>query len=170
MSVADEPVDPSLLAVLRTVYRGKWEGIHGIAHWLRVRRIGRLLAEESGADRKVVEAFALVHDVGRWEDGRDPDHGRRSAVIGRRLNDEYLGLDARQLALFEKACAFHTAGDLSADPTIGTCWDADRLDLSRLEIHPDRRFLSTRVARRRQTIDWAWRLGKHRAGDLLPLP
>ena len=34
-------------------------------------------------------------------------------------------------------------GCVHADPTIGTCWDADRLDLWRVGITPHARFLRT---------------------------
>ncbi|MGB5446898.1 MAG: hypothetical protein WBM99_15485, partial [Psychromonas sp.] len=40
--------------------------------------------------------------------------------------------------------AFH---QLSTDPTIGTCWDADRLDLGRYGIYPKAQFLSTEAAK-----------------------
>jgi uncharacterized protein len=38
---------------------------------------------------------------------------------------------------------------LSDDPTIGTCWDADRLDLARegVGIQPRARYMSTEFAR-----------------------
>ena len=36
-----------------------------------------------------------------------------------------------QLHLLRRACATHTHGITSDDPTIGVCWDADRLDISR---------------------------------------
>ena len=39
--------------------------------------------------------------------------------------------------------------------TIQTCWDADRLDLGRVGMMPDPRFLSTEIAKRRDTICWA---------------
>ena len=46
-------------------------------------------------------------------------------------------------------------GDPHADPTIGTCWDADRLDLWRVGITPHVRFLCTAAAHDRVTQDWA---------------
>ena len=35
------------------------------------------------------------------------------------------------------------------DPTIGTCWDADRLDIGRVGIIPHERFMSTAAGKRR---------------------
>jgi hypothetical protein len=40
-------------------------------------------------------------------------------------------LTPEQLRLLRRACATHTHGITSDDPTIGVCWDADRLDLRR---------------------------------------
>jgi uncharacterized protein len=38
-----------------------------------------------------------------------------------------------------------------------TCWDADRLDLGRVGKRPSPRFLGTEYARRKDTIEWAYR-------------
>ncbi len=46
-----------------------------------------------------------------------------------------------------RACDGHTDGKTSDDPTIGACWDADRLDLCRLGDRIDVRALSTAPAR-----------------------
>jgi uncharacterized protein len=62
---------------------------------------------------------------------------------------DLLGLDRDRLALLEHAIRHHTAGLTSADPTIGTCWDADRLDLGRVGMRPRERFMSTWAGRRR---------------------
>jgi uncharacterized protein len=38
---------------------------------------------------------------------------------------------------------YHTSGLTSPDPTIGTCWDADRLDIGRVGITPCGHYMST---------------------------
>ncbi len=52
------------------------------------------------------------------------------------------------------ACEEHTNGGVCANPTVGVCWDADRLNLWRVGITPDPLFLSTRAARSEQRIAW----------------
>jgi len=47
------------------------------------------------------------------------------------------------MRLLDYAIRHHVDGDVSDDPTIGTCWDADRLDLGRVGIVPDERYMST---------------------------
>ena len=50
------------------------------------------------------------------------------------------------------ACAGHVDGLTSDDTTIGLCWDADRLNLWRIGVTPQPRFLSTPVAKRPEII------------------
>jgi hypothetical protein len=42
-------------------------------------------------------------------------------------------------------------------PTVGACWDADRLNLLRVGMTPDARFMSTAEGRRPERIEWARR-------------
>ena len=68
-------------------------GIHGVGHWARVLLNGRLLAEETGADPRVVELFALFHDSRRINDGTDPEHGRRGADLAAAQRGDWFQLD-----------------------------------------------------------------------------
>ena len=134
-----------------------WFGIHGAAHWARVRVNGLQLARTTGANVKVVELFAFLHDAQRQNDGRDPEHGERAAGLAHELNGQFFSLDRPELLLLEHACREHSNGGLEADATVQTCWDADRLDLGRVGKHPDPRYLCTEVARRPETIEVAYR-------------
>ncbi len=167
---AAAPITPPLLARVMGGYRLKLAGIHGPAHWRRVRAHGLALAARTeGADAIVVELFALLHDSRRINDDHDPQHGPRAATLARTLAAEaVLALDAARLDLLAEACARHTDGGTTSDPTIGCCWDADRLELSRLHIRPDTHFLSTRAARAPDLQHTAWTAGTSRA--LLPAP
>ena len=49
-------------------------------------------------------------------------------------------------ATLAEALRLHSDGRVSADATIGACWDADRLHLPRVFIEPDPKRFSTRVA------------------------
>ncbi len=126
--------------------------LHGLAHWERVRENGFALAGATdGADLEVVDLFALFHDSMRVNDGRDPDHGRRGSALARELAG-LLPLEQRQLEQLTTACDGHTDGFVTDDPTVGACWDADRLDLPRVGITPDARLLSTAAARARAAL------------------
>jgi uncharacterized protein len=41
---------------------------------------------------------------------------------------------------------------VSEHPTIGTCWDADRLDLGRVGARPDPKYMSTEARKRAARI------------------
>ena len=122
--------------------------IHGPAHWRRVLRNGLLLATRTGADETVVRLFAVFHDARRLNDMHDPDHGARGARYAAELRAQGLfSVSDEVFALLVEACNGHTDGFHHDDPTVGTCWDADRLDLGRCGMIPDAQFMSTEFAR-----------------------
>ena len=132
-------------------------GVHGMNHWARVHEIGLKLSELTGADPVVLELFAVFHDSRRLNEGRDPNHGQRGAALARSLWGEYFEATEDQLKLLCRACEGHTHGKPSAqeDTTVLACWDSDRLDLSRVGITPDPKFLCTQGARTAEMISWA---------------
>lgn len=142
---------PKLLeAVLASSLADRDSEIHGLAHWERVAAIGRDLVEEvDGADWEVVRLFALFHDAARKNDGSDWNHGLRGAKLADSLRHR-LRLKGAQFDKLQYACREHSFGFVSDDPTIGVCWDADRLDLARVGVRPFARLLSTDAARRRK--------------------
>jgi uncharacterized protein len=136
-------------------------GVHGPAHWLRVLRNGYDIAERTeGADLGVVTLFALLHDCRRLDDGHDIGHGERAAAYVRQLAErDVFDVSEDRIALLATACAGHELGQTSTDPTIGACWDADRLELSRLGRPPIDRYLSTSAARDPTIQAAAWQRG-----------
>ena len=132
---------------------GKDSFIHGEGHWQRVAATGLvLLPETPGADPALVFLFALFHDSMRLNDNYDPLHGPRGAALARKLRGEVFDLDDAEMGLLAFACEEHTNGDVSSDPTVGVCWDADRLNLWRVGIRPNPPVLSTEAARSQERI------------------
>ena len=134
--------------------------LHGLEHWKRVGEVGaKLAAATTGADAQVVAAFAVLHDAQRRNDGDDPGHGKRGAQLAAEMRRQgLLRLDDEQFALLVEACTGHTDGLTTFDPTIGCCWDADRLDLGRVGMTPEAELLSTLAARRRVDVPTSgWR-------------
>lgn len=140
-------------------------GIHGPTHWERVRENGEYLAKHNAADTVVVRLFAYLHDCCRESDGADPDHGLRAAEYARHIRAELLSsLDGDQFELLTFACEHHEKGRVSRDPTVGACWDADRLDLGRVGRKPNPTYLSTDKAKTRAVIEWGWKRSRgHKA-------
>jgi uncharacterized protein len=123
--------------------------VHGPDHWHRVEVVGLELCEETGADETVVRLFATLHDSCRQDDGADLLHGPRAADMLGEIAGELFTLEPNRLELLEYAIRHHTGGQTSDEPTIGTCWDADRLDIGRVGIIPRERYMSTEPGRRR---------------------
>ena len=120
---------------------------HGLDHWWRVWKNAQLV-QEPGTDLTVVSLFALFHDSMRYNDNDDPGHSTRGFKLWERFNqleDVEQYLTRQQQEIFFEACAEHSGGYTSPDPTIGACWDADRLDLHRLGIWPDPHYMSTQA-------------------------
>ncbi len=154
-TIMSKIITPKLVDALRRAQPLTWHGIHGVSHWQRVRENGLRLAEINGADAAVVEYFSFLHDIKRLNDGRDPHHGQRAADFARTIRVTLIHLDDHQFEQLAYACAEHTHGLTHADITICTCWDADRLDLARVDIIPDPERLCTEAARDPEIRKWA---------------
>jgi uncharacterized protein len=129
---------------------------HGEHHWQLVAVTGaELIAETPAVDPHVVFLFALFHDSKRENEYVDPGHGRRAGRLAQELLAERDLIDEYQLEQLVHACKHHTGARISDDPTIGTCWDSDRLNLWRVAIEPDPVLLSTEAARSPDRIQWA---------------
>ena len=122
--------------------------IHGPAHWKRVERNGLKIAAGNRAVVEVVKLFAVFHDSRREHDGSDFNHGERGAKFAANLRGALFDLSDADFDLLQFACREHTNGLLSQNPTVGACWDADRLDLTRIGLTPQAEFMSTELGRR----------------------
>ena len=145
----DEPrvITTTLIDLLREKFHLDWNGIHGVAHWARVRTNGLTLARRNGANPRIVEYFAFLHDACRRGDGRDPRHGSRAAAFAAQIRERHLDLDDGEFSVLAAAIDGHTHGKSHKDLTVQTCWDADRLDLGRVGIEPLPERMCTREAR-----------------------
>jgi hypothetical protein len=134
---------------------GRHASVHGPWHWEKVEKNALALAKATPkADKTVAQLFALIHDTKRVNEDEDPEHGHRSAAYAERLHkDGKLEITKDQLGVLMEACKYHNDGTVSDDPTIGVCWDADRLDLTRVGIIPDPKLLSTQAGK-----DLLWRV------------
>jgi len=157
MTAQPSAISKKLLEKVKADFSLDWSGIHGVRHWSRVRVNGLKLCEHIDADRTVVELFAFLHDIQRRHDGFDRMHGNRAADYIDTLAGEYFKLNQHQLQQLKFACSHHSnSGVTSDDPTIQVCWDADRLDLGRVQIRPHTDYLQTWKARETLFLDQAY--------------
>ena len=121
------------------------DGIHGVKHWERTAKIAdmiwyKLSWEKPKRSRRIIQMAAVFHDIGRENDGADPDHGS--------MGEDWSGFIItgdlrRQFKKGELAAAGYIIG-LHCDPSPGTSLemkvvkDADKCDRFRLsEEGPD---------------------------------
>ncbi|MFN8185462.1 MAG: hypothetical protein U0R69_00135 [Gaiellales bacterium] len=147
--MSETVADPSALVdAVMTASSMATSYLHGDRHWRAVALAALELAPYvPGADTSLALLFALFHDSRRENDDEDPGHGVRGAALAACLHGRAFELTVPGLATLIEACARHTDGEVSDDPSIGLCWDADRLNLWRVGKEPDPRRLSTVAAR-----------------------
>jgi uncharacterized protein len=132
-------------------------GIHGVPHWQRVRENGLRVAKHSGADPLIIELFAYLHDCCREDECGDPGHGERAAEFTQSLRGTLIHLSEEDFAILHEAIRDHELGRTKGNIAVQTCWDADRLDLGRVRMRPNPSYLCTEYARRKETIEWAYK-------------
>jgi uncharacterized protein len=119
---------------------------HGHEHWRRVERHALELARKTGANQKFVRLFAVLHDCCRQNETDDPQHGQRAADLADTLRGKYFDIDDGSMQNLRYALIHHDRGETCrTNVDIGTCWDADRLDLIRVDILPLPSFFSTKA-------------------------
>lgn len=139
--------------------------LHGPAHWVRVHRFGLILADNMNLEEsqaRCVEVFAWTHDLARVDDGGGNQHALDGAAHAFPVMDALFDdLNAAERQLVSAAIRHHSDG-MTADEayfqgvldiegwtedelveTVAACWDADRLDLLRLGVPPNARYMST---------------------------
>lgn len=129
---------------------------HGPDHWRRVSIHGISVSRSLRVDPVVAYVFGLVHDSHRLDDGYDLEHGPRAAdFVKQHRGSLFSFLDDVQVGDLCRACRFHSDGLREGSRAVRACWDADRLDLWRIEVRPDPRYLCTSYARCKEVIDRA---------------
>ncbi|CAN5558378.1 hypothetical protein BH09PLA1_BH09PLA1_27130 [soil metagenome] len=156
-----------LVESVRAADTNRGSHLHGESHWKCGAWSGlQLVACVPGSDAEIMFLFGLFHDSQRRDDGRDADHGHRAAELVRVMHGEHFDLDDARLDLLVRACAGHVDGLTHDNPTIGLCWDADRLNLWRINVTPAHKLLSTAAARNPDVIAQSRKLeGHHRTWD-----
>lgn len=149
-------ISQEIIQLTKDTFQLNWKGVHGVSHWARVRINGLLIAKANGANQRVVELFAFLHDIKRETDFNDPSHGERAAQFVKSLSNELLEINSAEKQLLMLACQDHSKGFVEGDMTVRTCWDADRLDLGRGGQRPDTKKLCTEVAKQPEFFEQAY--------------
>lgn len=120
----------------------------GFTHQKRVEENILILSEYMGISEEEITPFldfAYWHDTIRLNYGYDPEHGKRAAETLRKNRDHFnlQNISDEDVDRLCFACEHHTNMHKSGDLLVDICFDADRLDLSRVGVQPDPQFMAT---------------------------
>lgn len=137
-----------VISELRSYCLNRWPKdlgtTHGVEHWDRVARFGKMLYQV-GVDMEVVTTFAYLHDSERMNNSEDIDHGLRASKLIDTIRQTRLRyLNDEQIEKLKRACELHTIVHKTGDVTIDACFDADRMDLFRVGIKPSPERMATK--------------------------
>lgn len=149
----------AILAELAAQFPLGPRSLHGPPHWATVEAHALRLARASGGDADVCRYFAAFHDAARLDEGHDHGHGERGAALALQYR-AHLPLTDHQMTLLTDACRGHELGGTSGNPTVGSCWDADRLDLVRVGVIPRAAYMSTAAGQAAARDLTAWHAGR----------
>lgn len=143
-AVERPPIVEKMRDIAEKEFKLEHRSYHGFWHWDNVERNVAALCEKiPEADPLVCQLFANLHDCCRLDEDQDAEHGIRAANFIKELQ---LPLTTEQFVKLFTAIIKHNVGETTEDPTIGVCWDADRMDLPRVNIIPDPKYFSTEAA------------------------
>jgi uncharacterized protein len=86
----------------------------------------------------------------------DYSHGPRAAdFVADNRESLFAFLSDAQVRDLAEACRLHSDGHIEAAAQLQACWDADRLDLGRVNVRPKPQYLCTPYARQPWVIQLA---------------
>ena len=101
-------VSKDLVSAIKDQFQFNREGTHGLSHLARVWGNGIQLAEATGANRTVVQLFAVFHDSRRLNENWDPEHDPRCAMLAKSWRGRHFDLSDEEFDLLFTACSLHT--------------------------------------------------------------
>jgi uncharacterized protein len=111
--------------------RGHYEGadaVHDFDHVLRVHALAKRVGHAEGADVEIIQAAALLHDVGReWAEAHGLDHAAFAANRAREILANHPHAQVEAIAHAIAAHRFRTRPD-PATLEAQVLFDADKLD------------------------------------------
>lgn len=120
---------------IESAAKGFFEGASGCHDWKHVERVRSLalrIAKEEKADREVVEAAVLLHDIGRKEEMESRGaicHAEKGAIMARDILEK-LGIDQVSIEAIMYGVRSHRyrKGNIPETLEAKVLFDADKLD------------------------------------------
>lgn len=135
---------------------------HNKKHWNRVFKLSKYIRELNGIESNIFKYFAMFHDVGRTDEDYNQNHGENGSKLAIKYR-KYINLTDEEFEKLIFACKWHTkpldtTNKFFKDKIINICWDADKLDLVRLNIKINKEKLLNNYSKLDSTIDFAKKL------------
>ena len=142
-----------LLEIVKNNFKLDFYGAHGIYHWQRVYKNTQILSTHYKINSPVFELFSLFHDSKRENEYSDIYHGfRASEFVKELLEKKEIILNENDTNRLLYAIANHTISDennpLFNDLIVQICFDSDRLDLGRVGIEPEEKYMITEFGKK----------------------
>ena len=143
----------TLFELVKNNFKLDLYGVHGIYHWQRVYKNTQILSTYYKINSPVFELFALFHDSKRENEYSDIHHGvRASEFVEKLIKEKKIILDENDKNRLLYAISNHTITDeensLFNDLIVKICFDADRLDLGRVGVEPEEKYMMTDFAKK----------------------
>jgi len=145
--------DKELLQIVQKNFKLDFYGVHGISHWQRVYKNTKILSNYYKINSPVFELFSMFHDSKRENEYSDIYHGfRASEFVEELIKEKKIILDEDDKNRLLYAISNHTISDeknpLFNDLIVQICFDADRLDLGRVGVEPEEKYMMTDFAKK----------------------
>jgi uncharacterized protein len=142
-----------LILKIEEQFKIDFYGLHGIEHWKRVYENTQKLASYYKIQSEVFGLFSLLHDSKRVNEDIDKFHGKRASLFVEELiKSKEIILDDEDTKRLIYACKNHTHSDkkdpLYKDLVVQICFDSDRLDIDRVCLEVDSKYLATDYAKK----------------------
>ncbi|MFH1224176.1 MAG: HD domain-containing protein [Candidatus Diapherotrites archaeon] len=122
---------PALFAEVQRLFKGR-VGAHGFDHVLRVCKYALEIAEEEKANKKIVEAMALLHDIVRYEGEKEEESVAETLDAAKSILERTGGYSAAEIRHILDGIKSHSLhSEIKSEPqTIEAkiLFDADKMD------------------------------------------
>jgi uncharacterized protein len=130
------------------------ESFDGINHIARVIENGIILSEINRSKLNVIIVYAFFHNIKKKSNEQDKNHAERSANFLRNYEKE-LNITEEEFDMVYEACKNHSDELFNENKNIADCWDADRLDIMRKGLYPNKEKMNSSAAKNPGIITWA---------------
>lgn len=127
------------------------DSLHDLYHALRVIENGFIISDFNKSNRTIIVIYSIFHDIYSWKCSDRIKASEESANLIIKYRDHINATDEEINKAFT-ACLNVYKSKKSDDLDIGSCYDADMLDLIRKNIYPEQKEMNTKIGKNSSII------------------